>query len=342
MGANSKISQQELTRGSVMSPIFIVGMPRSGTTLLTTILSAHPRIAISPESHFLTYWLPTYRHLDFDNPQEFQQFWQVLSQSKRFSYFDIAPEQTLKTILSKGSPTAATIFAGWLETYGERYNKPRWGEKTPLHYQHLEQLLTWFPQAQVLWMLRDPRAVTASLLKMSWASNYVHIHAEQWFQSTQLYEQRWQTDPRIKLVRYEALVQQPDQALEGIFEFLQEDFPKSLLTQRSVNNVPLVNRQGWALAHLNQALQPVATTPVDRWKQQLWPSHVAIVNSLTNRLQRRYGYAEADSPPLRFPVKAQLQLARLRWKLERKFLVWRSKMLGPSARRGRDIGAETA
>ncbi|NEQ53441.1 MAG: sulfotransferase, partial [Leptolyngbya sp. SIO3F4] len=77
-------------------PIFIVGMPRSGTTLLTTILSAHPRIAISPESHFLAYWVPKYQHLKLENPNEFQQFWQVLSQSKRFSYFDIDADETLE------------------------------------------------------------------------------------------------------------------------------------------------------------------------------------------------------------------------------------------------------
>ncbi|WP_215607695.1 sulfotransferase family protein [Leptothoe spongobia] len=320
-------------------PIFVVGMPRSGTTLLTTMLSAHPHIAISPESHFLTYWIPTYRHLKVENTDDFQQFWQLLSQSKRFSYFDIDADKTLATILAKGSPNPATIFAGWLETYAERCHKPRWGEKTPLHYQHLEQLLTWFPKAQVIWMLRDPRAVTASLLKMTWASNYTHIHAEQWYRSTQLYERNWHSDPRIKLLRYEDLVQQPDQTLEGIFQFLGEDYPKGLLAQRSTQTMPIVNREGWALSHLNQALQPVETTAIDRWKQQLSPNHVAIVNSLTNRLQQRYGYTDGDPPSLSLQANVLLRLERLRWKLDRKLMGWRTRLLGPSARRAQDIGA---
>ena len=321
------------------SPIFIVGMPRSGTTLLTAILSAHPRIAISPESHFLTYWMPTYRHLDLENPNDFQQFWKILSQSKRFSYFDIDADKTLANILAKGSPNYGTLFSGWLETYAERHHKPRWGEKTPLHYQHLEQLLTWFPKAQVIWMLRDPRAVTASLLKMAWASNYVHIHAEQWHQSTQLYEQNWHNDPRVNLVRYEDLVQQPEQTLKGVFKFLGEDYPAGLLAQRSTRTMPIVNREGWAFFHLNQAMQPVETTAIDRWKQQLWPAHVAIVNSLTNRLQKQYRYTNEDSPLLSRQAKALLKLARLRWKLDRKLMVWRTRLLGSSSRRAQDIGA---
>ncbi|MEA5462454.1 sulfotransferase family protein [Leptothoe sp. PORK10 BA2] len=320
-------------------PIFIVGMPRSGTTLLTTILSAHPRIAVSPESHFLTYWVPTYGHLKLDQPGEFQQFWQVLSQSQRFSYFDIEPDTTLTNILAKGSPSHGTLFAGWLETYAQRCHKPRWGEKTPLHYQHLAKLLEWFPQAQVLWMLRDPRAVTASLLNMTWASNYVHVHAEQWHQSTQLYEQNWHSDPRVKLVRYEDLVHQPESVLEGIFEFLNEDYPRGVWTQRSTQTMPIVNREGWALAHLNQALQPLETRAVDKWKQQLWPHHVAIVNSVTNRLQQQYGYTDEPYQALSPGAVGLLKVAKLRCRLDCKLMVWRTKLLGPSSRRAQDIGA---
>lgn len=320
-------------------PIFIVGMPRSGTTLLTTILSAHPRIAISPESHFLTYWVPTYGHLDLNIPSEFQQFWQALSQSQRFSYFDIDPDKTLETILAKEFLSYATIFAGWLETYADRYQKNRWGEKTPLHYQHLEQLLQWFPNAQVLWMLRDPRAVTASLLKMTWASRYVHVHAEHWYQSTLLYEQHWRTDPRVKLVRYEDLVRQPDLSLKKIFKFLNEDYPQELLAQRSTQTMPIVNRKGWAFAHLNQALQPVETTAIERWKQQLWPAHAAIVNSVANKLQQRHGYTDGFDPSLPPQAIALLTWAKLRWKLDRKLMVWRTRLLGPSSRRAQDIGA---
>ncbi|NEQ55214.1 MAG: sulfotransferase, partial [Leptolyngbya sp. SIO3F4] len=285
------------------------------------------------------YWVPKYQHLKLENPNEFQQFWQVLSQSKRFSYFDIDADETLANILTKGTPSYATIFAGWMESYANRCQKPRWGEKTPLHYQNLEQLLTWFPQAQVIWMLRDPKAVTASLLQMTWASNYVHIHAEQWLQSTQLYEQNWYSDQRVNLVRYEDLVQQPDSTLAKILNFLGEDYPKGLLTQRSIQSMPIVNRKGWAFEHLNQALQPVKTTAIDRWKQQLWPSHVAIVNSLTNRLQQRYGYAENVTTSLPIQAKVLLRLARFRWKLDRKLMVWRTKVLGPSSRRAQDIGA---
>ncbi|MEM6253217.1 MAG: sulfotransferase [Cyanobacteria bacterium P01_D01_bin.156] len=324
------------------SPIFIVGMPRSGTTLLTTILSGHPRIAISPETHFLTYWVPKYSHLDLSKIHDFETFWQALSQSKRFSYFDIDSNKTLEAILAKSSLNHAAIFTGWLEVYAERWQKPRWGEKTPLHYQHLNQLLTWFPNAQVLWMLRDPRAVTASLLKMDWASDYVHVHAQQWCQSTQLYERQWQSNRHVKLIRYEDLVQQPELTLKGICRFLNEDYSEQLLAQRSADNISTINRQGWALSHLNQTLKPLEYSAIDKWQRELWPAHIEIVDSLTGTLQKRYGYAEHTQNSLTLWANILLNLAKLRWKLERKLMVWRTRLLGQSLRRAHDIGAEKA
>lgn len=322
------------------SPIFIVGMPRSGTTLLTSILSAHPRLGISPESHYLSYWIPNYRHLNLADKQEFQQFWQTLSTSRRFSYFDVDAEIVLARIRAEGgSPCHRTVFTAWMTAYAERIQKPRWGEKTPLHYQHLPQLLSWFPQAQILWMIRDPRAVAASLLDMTWASDYVHIHARQWCESTQLFETSWSQDPRVRLVAYERLVQSPQAVVKELLEFLQEDYVDNLIRQRSTDAMPIVNRQGWALAHLSQALQPLSTGSIDRWRQRLSPSQQAIVNHLTDGVRQRYGYGDPSDLPLSRRAAAVLRWAELRWRLDRKAAVWRTRLWGKSSRRAREIGA---
>lgn len=133
-----------------IAPIFIVGMPRSGTTLLTSMLSAHPRIAIAPETQYLSYWRQTYKALTLSSPKDFDIFWQAISCSQRFSYFGVDATKTRERILSKGSLCHHHIFWGWLEEYAHSLNKPRWGEKTPLHYQHLHQLFSWFPHVQVI------------------------------------------------------------------------------------------------------------------------------------------------------------------------------------------------
>ena len=85
------------------TPIFIVGMPRSGTTQLPSMQSANPRNAIAPETHYLCYWRQEYQALDLADLQDFERFWQALSHSQRFSYFGIDAHKTRERILAKGS-----------------------------------------------------------------------------------------------------------------------------------------------------------------------------------------------------------------------------------------------
>ncbi len=321
------------------TPIFIVGMPRSGTTLLTSMLSAHPRIAIAPETHYLSYWIREYKNLNLSSPKDFDHFWQAISRSLRFSYFGISANKTRNRILAKGLPSHQHILSGWLEEYANSFHKPRWGEKTPLHYQNLEQILTWFPNAQVIWMLRDPRAVAASLQKVPWASNYIHIHAQQWQQSLIKFEQNWQSDPRIHLLHYEKLVQQPEKYLTALCQFLGETYTPDMLTARSEAHTPLINRQGWALQHLQSALQPISANAINKWHHDLTKHQIEIIDLLTFPHAANYGYM-ANTSTLGTHARLTLTIERLRVKLDRKLTHWRTKLLKRSKQTAKYIGAD--
>lgn len=323
----------------VLAPIFIVGMPRSGTTLLTSMLSAHPRIAIAPETHYLCYWMQEYKTLNPTLSRDFDLFWQTISSSERFSYFGINANKTRERILSKGSPSHQHILWGWLEEYADAINKVRWGEKTPLHYQHLRQLFTWFPNAQAIWMLRDPRAVSASLTKVPWASNYIHIHAQQWQESLICFQQDWQGDHRIILVQYEELVQQPEECLKAICQRLGELYTPDMLTKRSETHTPLINRQGWAAQHLRSALQPISANTISKWHHDLAQYQIEIIDSLTFPDAANYGYISNVVLPISTYARFSLKLEKLRVKLERKLAYWQTKLMRQPRQTGKYIGA---
>ena len=336
--AMSYSSDRQSTDRQSLTPIFIVGMPRSGTTLLTSMLSAHPRIAIAPETHYLSYWIREYRTLNLTSLKDFELFWQALSRSQRFSYFGIDANKTRERILAKGPPSHHHILSGWLEEYANNINKPRWGEKTPLHYQSLEHILTWFPNARVIWMLRDPRAVTASLQKVPWASNYIHIHAQQWQASLTRFEQIWQKDSRVQLLCYETLVQQPEKSLKTLCQFLGETYTPAMLTARSETHTPLINRQGWAVQHLQSALQPVSASAINKWRQALASHQIEIIDSLTFPAAANYGYTAETSTPGNY-ARFALILEKLQVKLDRKLSYWQTKWMKRPKQSGKHIGA---
>lgn len=303
------------------------------------MLSAHPRIAIAPETHYLCYWMREYKTLTLSSSKDFDTFWQAISSSQRFSYFGINANKTKERILAKGIPSHHHILWGWLEEYGHIINKPRWGEKTPLHYQHLHQLLTWFPNAQAIWMLRDPRAVTASLQKVPWASNYVHIHAQQWQESLISFEQNWQRDSRVMLLQYETLVQQPERCLTAVCQFLGETYTSDMLTTRSAAHTPLINRQGWAVQHLQAALTPPSAKAISKWQQDLANHQIEIIDSLTFPHAAGYDYISSTSLPLSSYAQFALKLEKLRVRLDRKLTHWQTQFTKQPRHTGKHIGA---
>lgn len=268
-------------------PIFIVGLGRSGTTLMSSLLSAHPNITIpTSETKFLTQWMKTDSPLE--NFRDFKVFWEEYSQSERFSYLGIDPDAALDRILIQDRYDYKTIFTSILQEYARKMQKKRWGEKTPQNSRYIQLLFEWYPQARILWMLRDPRAAVASHLSAPWSKD-TRTHASEWNYNVCLFEQ-WQDDKRVLLVKYEALVLEPEHQLKRICHFLNEDYTPAMITDRSEMTSPPINRTGWALEHTNTVLQPVNTRSIEKWHSILSSDQIVIVELITRGKMLTYGY----------------------------------------------------
>lgn len=276
-------------------PIFIVGLPRSGTTLMGSLLSAHPAIAIAPETHFLNHWLKLSPHLDLKQRPDFEQFWAEFSSSERFSYFGVEAEVVKAQILSKGKTDASVIFSTMLKQYARDRHKQRWGEKTPAHYQFMDRLLEWYPQARLITMLRDPRAVTRSLLGVPWASNYAVAHAYRWRLGVRDLK-RWLSEPRVLVVKYETLVTTPEAELRRVCAFVGEVFTPQMF-DRSEASSPIINREGWARDHLQAALKPISTDNIEKWRSDLAPDDIAAIEYVTRQEMQLFGYQASPTGP---------------------------------------------
>ena len=271
------------------NPIFIVGMPRSGTTLMRSLLSAHPNITISPETHFCKNWFKLYRNLDLNQPEQFEIFWQALSQSNMFESFGLNVEKTRTNLLANGNINHQSVLTVILQSYAQKMQKPRWGEKTPDHYQYLDILFRWYPKAQVLWMLRDPRSVTASLISKKWASSYVDVHARKWLDSAENYRQRWSKDERIMLVKYESLVREPEWEISRICQFLQEDYSPLIISDnnKSPNILGLTDNSDESV---QEVLAPVHKMALEKWRKNLSSYQIGVVEHLTRNEMIEQGY----------------------------------------------------
>ena len=303
-------------------PIFIVGPGRSGTTLLRSLLSAHSRIAVTPETHFMKMAEAWQRR--HGEASDLEAFWEAYGNSVRFRDLGVSALRCRALIEQQGGYSVEAIFRAMLAAYLERAEKARIGEKTPSHCRYLGTLLEWFPDARVLYTQRDPRAVVASqmhtwytaanLTPFSWREGLavgsrareIAFYARDWARIYAVHLAPWRHDPRVRRVVYEDLVQHPARELEAICSFLEEPFEPSMLAERSSRSVPdaaatLGDRavDQWRAAHHARSRGSISADSAEKWREELSPAELAVVEGCCAPAMRAFGYAPVTPPAVR-------------------------------------------
>jgi hypothetical protein len=209
------------------APIFVVGLPRSGTTLLTQMLAAHPRIAGGGgETHFFK-WLPPDTSTLLDParwPGPATDYVCSLRPGKSPKVFELygRTREEIHDDLARRTPSVAAMLESLTEAYARAVGKPRWMEKSPGHLTRLPLLRRSFPEAHVIRIIRDPRDVALSLSRVPWSRDSVLANLYHVARRDRRYDAPARRDPRLLTVRFEDLVSDPEAVLGRICEFIGE------------------------------------------------------------------------------------------------------------------------
>ena len=203
---------------SAASATFIVGHPRSGTSLLRALLDSHPDLIVVPFETHLFDWArsgdPVSALLDRTY------LWTTIHRH-RPSMSREEVEEVLERAFSQTREPRARLLAlveGWRELTGAPQNT-RWVEKTPRHLYECDMLLRWFPEgARMLVMRRDPRDVIASALKQK-PSRTIFQMALTGRLAHRIVTEHEQ-DPRFLVITYEELVRDPSRVMQTVCRFL--------------------------------------------------------------------------------------------------------------------------
>jgi hypothetical protein len=187
-------------------PIFIVGCPRSGTTLLRLILDSHPHISCGPESHFLT-----------DLEAIVGRYWHRLQPfgfEKRYWHEKIA-----------------TFFDSFQMEHARARGKSRWADKTPKYSVKLAFINEVFPDCQIVHVIRDPYDVVASHRERWGYKSAVRCAMHTWKQYVTEARAVGGVLPanRYREIRYEQLVASPEPVLRELLEYLGEPWVGAIL-----------------------------------------------------------------------------------------------------------------
>ena len=282
----------------------IVGVPRSGTTLLRFMLDAHPEMAIPPETGFLLLAPQLLAQGDVLRQRFFEAVIDYPPEAPVWRDFGIADGDFRAALQAIAPFTVAEGYRAFYRLYARRCGKPRWGDKTPMYGMHLQAIERTLPEARFVHIIRDGRDVALSLRPL-WFSpgSAIETLANHWSHWVSTTRREGLHCRHYREVRYEDLVRAPRAVLMPICAFLDLDYHPAMLQYHRRSPVRLTEHRdrfgpdGSVLITQKQryhqqhrTTQPPDTSRVFAWKRSLSPAERARYEAVAGEVLERCGY----------------------------------------------------
>jgi hypothetical protein len=226
--------------GSMKRRVFVVGCSRSGTTLLQSLLAAHPNVATFPETNF---------------------FWKVLVHAPRRKYLvdmGLATGREMKHLrgmlerfgrddLAASVPDQPWTFQAAIDAYlsvldhlAEQQEGTCWVEKTPLHIRYIDTIEQYVPSPLFVHTVRDGREVVASIEDRarkhpeSFGGQGVEYGVQLWNECVE-HTKSHRRKENHRIVRYENLVEDTDTVMEDLCRFIGLHYEPEMKENRVAN-----------------------------------------------------------------------------------------------------------
>jgi sulfotransferase family protein len=267
-------------------PFFVVGCPRSGTTLLKHMLEGHPRLAIPYESHFVVAQAPSSGPVGLARRPAPSV--DTILAHPCVQRWDVAPEILRARVAAAAPTTYPDLVAAVFEAYAAAHEKPRWGDKTPGYVMHLPLLERMFPDAQFVHVVRDGREVAVSLAERPWGPASAIAGAFWWRTKAGrgVRDGRRLGRDRYCELRLEDLVDAPEEQLRRVCEFLGEEYTPAMLDYG--DRVAGSDEEDDPEATIHLASGP--TPGLRDWRTGRPPREAHAVESVCAPLLARLGY----------------------------------------------------
>lgn len=255
-------------------PIFIIGCPRSGTTLLASLVSA--TVYGAPvETHFITKY---FKMLDSYGD---------LSVKKNFSLLlnDILAE---RPVMQWKLDSDVDRFYDELDSFryehiadricmkmAEKKGYGAWGDKTPHYIKDLDIIYKLFPESKYIYIIRDGRDVALSLLEREWGPANIYDCAQIWkahnVKSATL--EKIESNGQLYTLKYEDLLDNAEEIVLGIYKFLDVEYDKKEVTR---------------------LLRTIKKGNYNKWKKRMSPGQIKVFENVAADTLKRFGYETSN------------------------------------------------
>lgn len=279
---------------SDVAPIFVVGAPRSGTTLFQRILDAHPRIGVADEIIYFDIIVNVRSEVpDLKAAGAIDALFERLPKMDHFHNWNGLDEVLAvvrRELMEDPDPTYPLFFLKLMQVYARLRGKVRFGDKTPWNVRHLDEILAIFPDARIIHLVRDPRANVASRVELPRTSKDVITAAIKWRIDVEA-ARRFATGGKAHAgnyleLRYEDLVSDPEPWVRKVCAVVGEEFDPAMLNYHQSRDVMFKDQP-----YKEGVFKPVNTASIDAYKKRLKPAQIRLIETVAGPSMKRLGYA---------------------------------------------------
>jgi len=244
--------------------------------MLQQALNRHPAVVIPPETSFFSNVVGRSRR-------------RQCSQISRINA-DLQIDLELPPDAIRESGSARELYEQLAELYLARVGQTDsqyFGEKTPRHQLHVQKIRALYPDAKIILIYRDGRAVALSLTKTPWACKDLYFNFAMWRRYVRV-QRELERDERIDLqcVRYEDLVADPEAQLRRVTDFLGLSFEPAMVAGGGAEHgVP-----EWERDWKGRSLEAITPSRIDVWRRELSEDQIACLERWEGETLRSLGY----------------------------------------------------
>ncbi len=282
-------------------PFFIIGNPRSGTTLLRLMLTCHPNICVPPEGGFVIRFLNSFGNFS-GSKAETEAFVKELSRVPKMEYWNLDSEALEEFILKEKASNYANLCScvyRWYATQMGKKNAVIWGDKNNYYLNHIDKLADLFPKGKFLHIVRDGRDIACSYRKLR---NVKGKYAPELPTSLVTAAKHWKNN--IKVIRnslkkinsslvfelkYEDLVTKPQPVLSKVCDFLGVAYDSSMLNYSKKNKDKALEPEDFDdWKKLNK--KELTNSRINLWKTEMFDEDIYHFQRICGQILSTYGY----------------------------------------------------
>ncbi len=277
---------------------FVVGAPRSGTTLLRLMLDSHPEIAIPAETQFY----PALLAVSEGSDDWLEPALAAITGCHSWGDYRMNAAAFEHRVRMSKPAGRGDVLRTFYRTYAARFGKHAWGDKFPGNVLNMNRIAQLLPEARFLHIIRDGRDVAASLREMWWrpGDSYQECIAL-WAGRIRVAREQAASTLPYREIRYESLVHDPRGVLAEVCAFIEFPYDDAMLTyhhraHERHDEIADWNFQGrliprHELIGVHSATQTAPTEErIGRWRSEMSAADLAECERVAGDVLAELGY----------------------------------------------------